>query len=550
MKRSNINIMLRLIKLVKPLSLYMLAAIMMGVIGNLMASFITISAALMICTILNITNYSITMICIMMVIMAICRGLLRYGEQSCNHFIAFKLLALIRDQVFKALRKLCPAKLDGKQSGNLISIITTDIELLEVFYAHTISPIMIAIIYCLIMIIFISHYSISLAIIAILAYISVGIIMPIYISRSNKDLGMIFRNKQGELSGFILDSLRGLKEIIQYHLNDKRLNDMNNKTNDLLAYEEKMKDISANNSAITNVIVLLFDILMLTIASLLYLNNKISFISVIIPVITLMSSFGPVNALAALGSTLQNTFASANRVLDILDESPLVEEISGKEDILADDIKVDKVSFKYDEEIILDDLSLDIKANSITGIAGKSGSGKSTLLKLIMRFYECNNGHILINNTDVNEINTKNLRDMESYVTQDTYLFHDSIKNNIKIAKLDASDDEIITACKKASIHDFITSLANGYDTKVKELGDSLSGGQKQRIGLARAFLHDSNIVLLDEPTSNLDSLNEAIILKALKEESNGKTIVLVSHRQSTMGICDKVYSVENGRLS
>ena len=550
-KRSNLSIMFRLSALVKPLAGFMVLAIIMGVIGNLCAAFITVLGGYAILDALNIsTEISMLTAFILAGIFALLRGILRYAEQSSNHYIAFKLLALIRDRVFVALRRLCPAKLEGKDKGNLISIITSDIELLEVFYAHTISPIAIAIIFCIIMVVFISMYSVILGMIALAAYVTVGVIIPIAVSKISGSDGENFRKKSGELSAFVLDSLYGISELIQFGNGKKRSDEMSEKTEDLLKTEKAMKQKTGTNMAVTNTVIFAFDIILLITAAFLYQSGTVGFDGVIIPVIALMSSFGPVVALANLGSTLQNTFAAGNRVLNILDESPVVEEITGKKDIAFTGAKVENVTFAYGNEIILNDVSIDIKENSVVGIIGKSGSGKSTLLKLLMRFWQVQKGDIKISNTSIEDINTSNLRDIESYVTQDTHLFHDSIKNNLKIAKLDATDDEIISACKKASVHDFIMSLPNGYDTMVGELGDTLSGGEKQRLGLARAFLHNAPLMLLDEPTSNLDSLNEAVILKSLNEERDNKTVVLVSHRESTMKIADTVYCVENGRTS
>lgn len=550
-KRSGFQIMLRLVGLVKPLAGYMILAIVMGVIGNLAATFITVFGGYAIAKVAGMeVSISLTAIFISVGVFALVRGVLRYAEQACNHFIAFKLLALIREKVFKALRKLCPAKLEGKDRGDLISVITSDIELLEVFYAHTISPIAIAIIFSGIMCGFIGSFSPMLAFIAFAAYISVGVIIPLMISKMSGEDGLRFRNKSGELSGFVLDSLRGLTETLQYGQGCKRLESMNLQTEGLSVEEARMKRVSGRNQAITNTVILAFDLVMLFVSASMYMNGRLEFVGVLIPTIALMGSFGPVVALANLGSTLQNTFAAGNRVLDILDESPVVNEITGKADVVFQGASVENVTFAYGEENILEDVSMDIPKGSIVGIVGRSGSGKSTLLKLFMRFWKVDKGKVKVSDTDVNEINTANLRDMESFVTQETHLFHDSIRNNLRIAKLDATDEEIITACKKASVHDFIMSLSKGYDTPVGELGDTLSGGERQRIGLARAFLHDAELLLLDEPTSNLDSLNEAVILKSLREEKANRTVVLVSHRQSTMRIVDKVYSVEHGRLS
>ena len=550
-QRSGYKVMLSLIKLVKPLTLYMILAILMGLIGHLCASFITILGGYAILDVLNFNiGINLSTIFIIILLCALFRGVFRYIEQSCNHYIAFKLLALLRDKVFVALRKLCPAKLEGRDKGNLIAVITSDIELLEVFYAHTISPIVIALLFSIIMIGFIGSYHWLLGIIAFMAYLFIGLIIPLIISKLNGNDGLKFRTKSGNLSSFVLDSLRGLSEILQYNNSQKRLLDMDEYTDELIVEEEKMKINLGRNTAITNSIILIFDFLMLFISALLYQKNIIGFNGVLISTLALFSSFGQVIALANLGSTLQNTFAAGNRVLDILEEEPVVNEVTGNKEIEFLNAEAKDVTFSYDDEIILSNLSLKIPKNSITGIVGCSGSGKSTLLKLFMRFWDVKDGSIKISDEDVSKINTSNLRNMESFVSQETHLFHDSIKNNLLIAKLDASDEEIVEACKKAAIHDFILTLPKGYDTPVGELGDTLSSGQKQRIGLARAFLHNAPFMLLDEPTSNLDSLNEGTILKAINEEKEDRTIVLVSHRQSTMRIVDNVYCVEHGRIS
>lgn len=550
-KRSGFNVMIRLIGLVKPLAVYMIIAIIMGLIGNLCATFITIFGSY---AILSATGGNsplpLVALFICVVAFAVIRGGLRYAEQACNHFIAFKLLALIRDKVFKALRTLCPAKLEGRDKGDLISVITSDIELLEVFYAHMISPAAIWLLFTVIMSVFIGSYNLVSGLIALAAYIIVGIIVPVVISKLSGDSGIKFRTKSGELSSFVLESLRGLSETIQYGAGKNRLEKMNKMTDDLSGEEAEMKRMTGRNMAVTNSIILIFDLAMLFCGVALYNNGALGFDGVLITTIALFSSFGPSVALANLGSTLQNTFAAGNRVLDILDEKPSVAEITGCDDAAFGDVSVSDVSFSYGGETILQNISLTVPQNKVIGIVGKSGSGKSTLLKLLMRFWNVNNGDISVKGRSINNINTSQLRDMESYVTQETHLFHDSIKSNLKIAKLDATDDEIITACKKASVHDFIMTLPQGYDTPVGELGDTLSGGERQRIGVARAFLHDAPLMLLDEPTSNLDSLNEAVILRSLGEQSRGKTVVLVSHRQSTMRIADTVYSVEYGRMS
>ena len=546
MKRSGLNVMARLIGLVKPMLGFMLLAIAMGLLGNLCATFITVFGG---CAILNVLHpewsVSLGWLFAAVLLFALVRGFLRYAEQSCNHFIAFKLLALIRDKVFRALRRLCPAKLEGKDKGDLISVITSDIELLEVFYAHTISPICIAFLFCLIMVLFIGRIHTALGVLALSAYAVVGIVIPLVTSKRSGDDGIQFRSSAGKLSAFVLDSLRGLPETVQYGQGRKRLAEMDAQTDALSQTEAHMKRTAGKNTAAVNTTILLFDLAMLFLSA-----HLVGFEGCLIATLAMMSSFGPVVSLAALGATLQNTFAAGNRVLNILDESPVAPDVTGKTNVEFHGAAAENVSFSYGGEKILEDLSLNIPEGKVIGITGRSGSGKSTLLKLFMRFWPVTEGKVTVSGKSVDEINTENLRDMESFVTQQTHLFHDSIRKNLCIAKLDATEEEIIAACKKASVHDFIMGLPKGYDTEVGELGDTLSGGERQRLGLARAFLHNAPFLLLDEPTSNLDSLNEAVILKALQTECQEKTVILVSHRKSTMGIADTVYSVERGRLS
>ena len=555
-RRSGFSVMARLIGLVKPLAGLMVLAVAMGLAGHLCASFITVFGGYAVLGLLGFdAPLRLKAIFASVVLFAVLRAVLRYAEQSCNHFIAFKLLALIRDKVFLALRKLCPAKLEGRDKGDLISVITSDIELLEVFYAHTISPVAIAFFYTAVMCLFIASFHPALGILALLAYLAVGIAIPVITSKLSGRDGMEFRTGSGDLSGFVLDSLRGLSETIQYGQGGERLIQMNDRTDALSETEKRMKRTAGRNMAVTNTAILISDLCMLFLSAMLYQSGKVDFAGVLIPVIALFSSFGLAVALANLGSTLQNTFAAGNRVLDILEETPAVQEVEDQGKTAFENAAAKNVSFSYGAESILEGVSLELPEGKVIGIVGKSGSGKSTLLKLFMRFWEAGSGSVEISGRDIAKINTVDLRDMESFMTQETHLFHDSIRSNLRIAKQDAADAEIEAACRKASIHDFIMGLPQGYDTPVGELGDTLSGGERQRLGLARAFLHDAPFLLLDEPTSNLDSLNEAAILKSLREEREGKTALLVSHRQSTMRVADAVYSIENlsqtgGRVS
>ena len=549
-QRTALQLCAKLIGLVKPLSGWMLLAVTLGLAGHLCAAFITIEGA---AALLNqVSGTAALGIGLFGLIagMAFLRGILRYGEQACNHYIAFRLLALIRTRVFQALRRLAPAKLEGRDKGNLIQLITSDIELLEVFYAHTLSPVLIALLMTAFMTVWIGRLHPLLGLTALMAYLTVGIAIPAGIHRRSQGLGPQLRQQSGELSSMVLETLRGLPEILQYETGAKRLKELDQRTGALAENEQKMKALSGENTALTQTVVLFFDVAMLMTAGLLMLRGQLDFGSALLAVVGLMSSFGPVIALANLGSTLQNTFAAGSRVLDLLEETPVVTEITGRPQVGFTGALAEHLRFSYGEDEILTDLSLAIAPSRITGITGRSGSGKSTFLKLLMRFWDVQEGKLTLSGTPVNQINTANLRQLESYVTQDTHLFHDTIANNLRIAKPDATAEEIQEACRKASIHDWILTLRQGYDSPVGELGDTLSGGERQRLGLARAFLHSAPLILLDEPTSNLDSLNEAVILRSLHQEKEDRTIVLVSHRKSTMQIADQVAVVEQGRCS
>lgn len=571
-RRSAIQIMGSLIGLVKPLLHIMLAAIILGTLGYLCAIFLTILAGQVIVhglltgvagMIVPIEKMwlvftPVKTIITVMIVIAVLRGILHYVEQYCNHFIAFKLLAIIRHKVFASLRKLCPAKLEGRDKGNLISIITTDIELLEVFYAHTISPIAIATLTSIIMVIFIGRYHWLAGLLALAAYLIVGVAIPMWNGKRGSQKGMEFRTNFGELNSFVLDSLRGLDETIQYGQGEKRKEQMSERSKNLAGMQESLSKMEGSQRSFTNMVILLASFGMLALTIWLYAKGEMGFEGILTCTIAMMGSFGPVVALSSLSNNLNQTLASGERVLSLLEETPLVEEIPGDVETSGAEsmehgftgAEAENVTFAYGEEVILDNYSLKLQPGKITGIHGASGSGKSTLLKLLMRFWDVQDGSVSVDGTDVRKIPTKHLRDMESYVTQETHLFHDSIANNIAIAKPGTSREEIMEAAKKASIHDFIMTLPKGYDTEVGELGDTLSGGEKQRIGIARAFLHECPLILLDEPTSNLDSLNEGIILKSLKESAEKKTVVLVSHRVSTMNVADVVYEMENGRIS
>ena len=552
MRKNGFVVMGHLLKLVTPLAHIMAFTITMGTLGFLAAIFIMVLGAMGLVNLLNFdTHLSFSGILTALIVLAVARGALRYLEQMSGHYIAFKLLALLRDKVFSSLRRLAFVKLQDKQAGQLVSLVTNDIELLEVFYAHTIAPIMIAFFTSAILLLVFGHLSGWFVIVALAAYLTVGVILPIITTKLAREDGRRYRELVGEMNDFFLDSVRGMKEIQLFGYAKQRLDEIQQRSQKIDTAFERIKDQEAKVRVYTEVAVSAFNIIMLFTGLILFSLDKIDFSAFLIGVILLMSSYGPVIALSNLSSNLLQTLASGERVLSLLAEEPELKDVESAVDLKeVSRIDVENVSFAYGEEQILSDVSLSVKKGEILGIHGRSGSGKSTLLKLLMRFYDPKLGSIKINGEILPNINTRSLRDNMAYITQQTYIFNETIEENIRLARRDATLEEIMEAAKKASIHDFILSLPEGYQTKMTELGGNLSDGEKQRIGIARAFLHNAPIILLDEPTSNLDSLNEAMILKSLLNVKAEKLIILVSHRQSTMAICDQVIGIENGRMS
>lgn len=551
-RRSNFSIMARLVGLTRPLLPVMALAIVLGVLGFLAAIFLTVFAAYGLLGAAGAWGaLPVGAACALVAVCGVVRGPLRYGEQLCNHYLAFKILALVRDKVFGKMRTLAPAKLEGRDKGDLVSLLTGDIELLEVFYAHTLSPAAIALVVSVVMVAFTATLSPLLAVYAAFSYAVVGIAVPWISSKASGTGGREVRDAIGSMNAFVLDSLRGLRETLQFGRADDRAHELACRMSSLAKVEGRLKDRTAAAMAATGAVVLALDMGMLLAAMHLANGGMIAFGPAAIACAALMSSFGPVIAVANLGSTLQQTLASGARVLDVLDESPQTEEIEeGASLDRFDGAAASHVDFSYGDACVLSDVELSIQPGQVVRIAGRSGSGKSTLLKLFMRFWDADSGAIEVSGHDVRRVATASLRQVEGSMTQETHLFAGTVRDNLVFAKPGASDEEIMAACEKASIADFVRRLPSGLDTQVGELGDALSGGERQRLGLARMFLHDAPFVLLDEPTSNLDALNEAAVLRALADNRVGKTVLLVSHRPSAAAIADATYSVEHGRVS
>lgn len=551
-RRSGFQIMKRLIVELKPLAPIMAITISMGVVGFLAAIAIASFGAIAIgAAIGDITFISFTGAMVVMEVSALLRGFLRYGEQLSGHYIAFKILYILRDKIFAKLRKLAPAKLEGQEKGNLISLITSDIELLEVFYAHTIAPITIAIITNSIISIILFMINTWFGILSVIFFLIVGFVIPYASSSLGKEAGVAYRNMFGECNNYILDSLRGLKEVLLFKSGDERLKEINSKSYRINKSLDKIKEHEGIIRAVTDLTIMIAILTFVGVGFAQYSKGNISFTWMLVGIVIIASSFGPVVALSNLSNTLLQTFACAERLFDLIDEEPHVEEVLEGQTIRGESIAYDNVTFSYPnrKEKIFDTASVNIKKGDKIALIGESGIGKSTFVKLMMRFWDVNEGKINLDNKNIKEVNTASLRNSQTLVSQETYLFNEYILDNIKIGNPSASKDEVIQAAKMASIHEFIENLPNGYDTKVGELGGNLSSGEKQRIGLARAFLSNGEVLILDEPTSNLDTLNEGEILKSIKENCEDKTIVLISHRKSTTAVCNKTYKLENSKL-
>lgn len=553
LKRSGLLIIAKLISLLGGFGVVIILAVLNGYLGFISSMSVTLFGALGIAKLLGADiAMSYEVIITLVVVSGVLRGVLRYFEQYSNHYIAFKLLEIIRVKVFHKLRELVPAKLEGKQKGDLISMLTADIETLEVFYAHTISPSLIAFLVSLTVILFVGFFSSwYLSLLAFLGYVIVGIVLPLIFFKVVKKEGRQYRKSLADFNSYFLDSIKGIKEIV-FHNNEKeREEKVSQKSENLLKTTKNIKNKVSASSAITDLTVTLFILLSLILGVVLYVNELLEFGSMLVGVVAIFGSFGPVLALANLPSNLTQTFASGDRVLDLLEEEPLVLEIKDKNDITFNSLEVKNLSFGYNNnDSILENVNFSVKKGEIVGIVGLSGSGKSTILNLLLRVYQKNSGEILFDGQEIEEVNSKSLLENVTLVSQSTYLFNESIMENIKVSKLNATSKEVVEATSKANIHSYIESLENGYKTEVKVMGDNLSSGEKQRIGISRAFLKNSPLILLDEPTSNVDSINEGIILSSIKEAKKDHAIILVSHRESTMAIADRIYRFDKKTLS
>lgn len=543
--RERKELLIDLLNLVKPLSLQMIFAVSFGLLGHVFATLIPGLGAYYFGKIYIGEIINLKTVLIILITLAILRSLFKYTEQLFNHYVAFKTLAIIRDLVFKSLRRLCPAKMDTKNKGQLISIITADIELLEVFYAHTISPVLIAFFHTLIFFIILYKIHWKYALCLLVFHIILGIIIPTLTQKIGERLGDNQRRNLSNLNLSILESLKGIKEVINFSMQDERMKEVDSLTRDLNGSSKKLSNNMGNNFATSSTIILIANIVFILVGARLYMAGEVNFLNLIFPIAIFISSFGPTSALASLGNNLVLTFACGKRVMSLLREAPAVDEVTNKNEVSYEKIDLTDVEFSYDDTELIKDFNLSSRLNQVVGLEGKSGCGKSTVLKLIMRFFDPKEGKISLNEINLKDINSQNLRDNISYVAQESHLFKGTIRENLLVANESATEIDLIEATKKANIYDFIMSLDHGFDTEIVKDKALLSTGQIQRLALARMFLRDSKLYILDEPTANIDAYNEGIILKSLYEEKDDKTIFISSHRKSTLRICDEVINMQ-----
>jgi len=551
-RKSGFYLMKRLILESKPLLPVMLITIMLGVLGFLasigIASFATIALGAMVATDLG---FSFNLAVGLMGVLAVSRGFLRYGEQLSGHYVAFKLLAILRDAAFGKLRELAPAKLQGKDRGDLIALITADIEMLEVFYAHTIAPITIAVLTNSLIALILGAISPIFGFLGLVSFLLVGFAIPYFSSAVVAKNGLVYRQVFAFTNHYVLDSLRGLREILLFNQGAKRLRQLDQESIKLNASVEKLKAHEGLITGLTSLVVTLTLLLFVGIGFYFYATGVLDLTLVLLAIVIIASAFGPVVALSNLSNTLSQTFACAQRLFDLFDEEAQVKDVVGELAPAMTEIVFKNVSFAYPNQskTVLEAVNLQIKKGDKLAIVGKSGIGKSTLIKLLMRYFDVNSGQILLDGQQLNTVATASLRKQQTLVEQETYLFNDSILNNLRLGQQQASLDEVKNACQKAAIHEFIEGLPAGYATNIGELGSRLSSGERQRLGLARAFLHNGEVLILDEPTSNLDALNEGAVLKSLSAYNQAKTLIMISHRQSSTAICEQVYRIEAKKL-
>lgn len=542
-KVKNTQVVNWLLSFVKPLSLKMSGAVLLGIISNLSVIGITFLGLKEMFAILSGDTNSVMKTFWLLILCGVIRGVARYMEQYLNHDIAFSLLANVRSSIFKVLRKLGPAKLSGKNSGDMITAITTDVEALEVFFAHTISPVFIAIGTSLVLVGYLLTNHLYLGLILLLGHLFVGVFVPVISYKQHEKTGSAYQETFVSLNQQVIENVDSIRDINQFSLEEEKLASLHEAGEKLnQEYQKKLKQ-SSKIQILSEFGVIGTTILMILVGTQLDLSVSQQVTTSIIT----LSSFGSVLALSGLGNALLSTFASGKRLFALVNEEPNVVFNSDKQQHKNEfnDLVFENLSFSYDEKQILDNLNINLEKGVTLCIGGESGKGKSTLLKLLMRYFDPNQGRILFDKTNLKDYSETELHSLESVMEQKTFIFADTIKNNISLKNEKISQEDIEKAAEAASLSEWIESLPDKYETKIGGQYRGVSDGEKQRIGLARVFLHDAPLLLLDEPTSSLDYLNEQKILQTIKNISEGKTTIVVSHRKSTLNIADEVMIIE-----
>ncbi|EAC5155031.1 ABC transporter ATP-binding protein [Listeria monocytogenes] len=535
-----------LLKFVKPLRGKMVLAILLGIISNLSVIMISLIGTYGIIAVILQQHLNPYKWLFVMVACGVVRGLARYLEQYLNHDIAFRLLAIIRERIFATLRKLGPARLSGKKSGDLVAAITTDVEALEVFFAHTISPVFIALGTTIVTVGFLASYDVGLALILLLGQILVGVVLPVISYKRNKKIGTAYQQAFVGLNQMVMESIASLQDIFQFKLGEERLSKLETQGEKLNKQYKKRIKQGSELQIFGEWVLIGTATLILVLGSLWQLPLE----TVLIGTVLSLSSFGSVLALNALGTALLTTFASGKRLYTLTEEKPVVLFNGQLELSDFESAELDKVSFSHDgKQPLLNEISLALPKRKWLGIGGESGSGKSTLVKLLMRYWDDPKGRIKLNDKELPEITESSLHRIEGVMEQSTFLFEDTLGNNIRLGKKDATLEEVKEAARKAAIDTWIETLPEGYDTIIGGQSRNLSDGERQRIGLARLFLHDAPLFLLDEPTSNLDYINEQAILNTLRSEIQDKTVLVISHRATTLDLAEEQLFIENGAL-
>lgn len=537
-----------LLSFTKPFKGKMTLAILLGILSNLAVVAIPVISTLTLLRVIAGDAVNLALILALLIGCGVVRGITRYLEQYQNHDIAFSLLAHIREEIFLALRRIGPARLTGKNSGELITSISTDVEALEVFFAHTISPVFIALGTTLVTFVFLASFDFALACILLAGQLLIGGIIPFISYRKNLQIGDDYKKAFVQVSQTIMENANSLKDIAQFHLEKKRLEKLTMDSNKL-NQENRRRIFQGNSLQLFSELVVIGT----TLCVFFYGNSRgLAIETIVLSVVLSLSSFGPVLALGNLGNALLTTFSSGRRLYQLVHEEPYV-TFEGNSPAVesVDTLAATSLSFHYPntEKKVLGDISFELQQGHSIGISGESGSGKSTLLKLLMRYWDPDKGTITINDLPLSSLKEDALHHLEGVMEQSTFLFEDTIANNISLKRGSVSQENIEEAAKAAAIHDWILSLPEGYETQLSKLSRGISDGERQRIGLARLLVYDAPLVLMDEPTSNLDYVNEQAILAAFKEKLQDKTMVLVSHRSSTLKIAEKQLHLEKGQF-